>query len=86
MIKARASGSKGYLYFMKKGRQVRHRIPQNSCFLKKCAKASHIFSTKNIREFEILEFEIFNETLTNDVVSFEQPGPVGLYPQNPSLS
>ena len=32
MIKARASGSKVYLYFMKKGRQARHRIPRNSCF------------------------------------------------------
>ena len=32
MIKARASGSKVYLYFMKKGRQVRHRIPRNSSF------------------------------------------------------
>ena len=31
MIKARASGSKVYLYFMKKGRQARHRIPRNSC-------------------------------------------------------
>ena len=31
MIKARALGSKVYLYFMKKGRQVRHRIPRNSC-------------------------------------------------------
>ena len=31
MIKARASGSKAYLYFMKKGRQARHRIPRNSC-------------------------------------------------------
>ena len=30
MIKARASGSKVYLYFMKKGRQARHRIPRNS--------------------------------------------------------
>ena len=30
MIKARALGSKVYLYFMKKGRQVRHRIPLNS--------------------------------------------------------
>ena len=33
MIKARASGSKVYLYFMKKGRQARHRIPRNSCVL-----------------------------------------------------
>ena len=31
MIKARASGSKVYLYIMKKGRQARHRIPRNSC-------------------------------------------------------
>ena len=31
MIKARASSSKVYLYFMKKGRQARHRIPRNSC-------------------------------------------------------
>ena len=31
MIKARASGSKVYLYFMKKGRQARHRIPRNFC-------------------------------------------------------
>ena len=33
MIKARASGSKVCLYFMKKGRQARHRIPRNSCDL-----------------------------------------------------
>ena len=38
------------------------------------AKASHIFSTKYIGKYQILTFEI----LTNDVVSFEQPGP-GLY-------
>ena len=31
MIKARASGSKVYLYFMKKSRQARHRILRNSC-------------------------------------------------------
>ena len=31
MIKARASGSKVYLYFMKRGRQAIHRIPRNSC-------------------------------------------------------
>ena len=35
-------------------------------------KASHIFPTKNIGIFQILTFEIL--TLTNDVVSFEQPG------------
>ena len=33
------------------------------------------FSTKNIGVFEILNFWNFNETLTNDVVSFEQPDP-----------
>ena len=32
------------------------------------------FSTKNIGIFEILTFEDFNDTLTNDVVSSEQPG------------
>ena len=37
------------------------------------AKASHVFSTKNIGKFKILTF--VNETLTNDVVSFEQLGP-----------
>ena len=31
MIKARASGSKVYLYFMKKARQARHHILRNSC-------------------------------------------------------
>ena len=35
-----------------------------------------MFSTKNIGKFQILRFEI--KTLSNDVVSFEQPGP-GLY-------
>ena len=34
MIKARASGSKVYLYFVEKGRQARHRIPRNSCYYK----------------------------------------------------
>ena len=32
MVKARASGSKVYLYLMKKGRQARHCIPRNSCY------------------------------------------------------
>ena len=41
--------------------------------MREAAKASHIFSTKNIGIFEILTFEIFS--LTNKVVSFEQPGP-----------
>ena len=33
------------------------------------AKATHIFSAK------ILAYAIFNDTLTNDIVSFEQLGP-----------
>ena len=37
------------------------------------AKASRIFSTKNIGTFQILAFEIL--MLANDVVSFEHPGP-----------
>ena len=44
MIKARASGSKVYLYFMKKGRQARHRIPRNSCFLFLCGIERFMFS------------------------------------------
>ena len=38
-------------------------------------EAFHIFSTKNTGIFDF-NFWKFNETLTNDVVSFEQPGPV----------
>ena len=34
-----------------------------------------LVSTKNIHEFQILTSEIFYETLTNNVVSFEQLGP-----------
>ena len=39
------------------------------------AKASHIFSTKILANLGYLRLK-FNETLTNDIVSFEQPGPV----------
>ena len=38
------------------------------------AKASHIFSTKKICCIWNINIWNFNETLTNDVVSFEQPG------------
>ena len=38
--------------------------------VKLSAKASHVFSTKNIGTFEIL-----NETLTNDIITFEQQVP-----------
>ena len=40
------------------------------------AKASHIFSTKILGNFRYFNVRNFNETLTNDVVTFEQPGPV----------
>ena len=46
------------------------------------AKASHIFSTENIGIFEILTFEILTKMFTNDIVSFEQPGPVLLCTKN----
>ena len=41
-------------------------------------QASHIFSTKNTGIFQKLTSENlkFNESLTNDIISFEQPGPV----------
>ena len=42
------------------------------------AKDSHIFPTKNYSVFVIFTFKNFNETLTNDVVYFEQPAPVCL--------
>ena len=39
------------------------------------AKATHIFSAKNISVCAILNDQSFNDTLTNDIVSFEQLGP-----------
>ena len=39
------------------------------------AKDSHILSTGNNSVFVILPFEIFHESLTNEVVNFEQLGP-----------
>ena len=38
------------------------------------AKATHIFSAK-ILAYAIFSDESFNDTLTNDIVSFEQLGP-----------
>ena len=43
------------------------------------------FSTKHIGIFQILTFEILNETLTKDVVSFEQPGPGSCASLNPLI-
>ena len=39
------------------------------------AKATHIFFSKNICIYGIFNDQSFNETLTNDIVSFEQMGP-----------
>ena len=39
------------------------------------AKATHIFSAKNISIYAIFSDQSFNDTLTNDIVSFEQLGP-----------
>ena len=40
------------------------------------AKATHIFFSKNISVYAIFNDKSFNDTLTNDDVSFEQLGPV----------
>ena len=42
---------------------------------KSSAKASHIFFNKKYWHIWDINFWNFHETLTNDVVSFEQPGP-----------
>ena len=39
------------------------------------AKATHIFFSKNISIYAIFNDQSFNDTLTNDIVSFEQLGP-----------
>ena len=39
------------------------------------AKATHIFFSKNISIHAIFNDQSFNDTLTNDIDSFEQPGP-----------
>ena len=41
-------------------------------------KATHIFFSKNISAFAIFNEQSFNDTLTKDIVSFEQLGP-GVY-------
>ena len=43
----------------------------------KCKSYSHFFS-KNISVYPIFNDQNFNDTLTNDIVSFEQLGPVRL--------
>ena len=39
------------------------------------AKATHIFFSKNISVYAILIDQSLNDTLTKDIVSFEQLGP-----------
>ena len=39
------------------------------------AKATHIFFSKNISIYAIFHDQNFNDTLTKDIVSFEQLGP-----------
>ena len=39
------------------------------------AKASHIFLSKNVSVYAIFNDQSFNNTLTNNIVSFEQLGP-----------
>ena len=43
------------------------------------AKATHIFSAKIISIYAIFNDQSFNDTLTNDIVSFEQLGPEKLH-------
>ena len=40
------------------------------------SKATHIFFSKNINVYAIFNDQSFNDTLTNDIVSFEQLSPV----------
>ena len=39
------------------------------------AKATHIFFSKNISVYAIFNDQSFNNTLTNNIVSFEQLNP-----------
>ena len=40
------------------------------------AKAAHIFFGKNISVYSIVNNQSFNDMLSNNIVSFEQLGPV----------
>ena len=44
-----------------------------SCFCK-CKSYSHFFFSKNISVYAIFDYQSFNDSLTNDIVSFEQLG------------
>ena len=45
-------------------------------FVEKNDSFLHFFQQKILVYFRYFNVWIFNETLTNDVVSFEQPGPI----------
>ena len=53
----------------------------------KCKSYSHFFS-KNISVYAIFNYQSFNNTLTNDIVSFEQLGPecLGNYSIAPEMT
>ena len=53
------------------------KISNSQVFLLKNAnaKATHIFFSKNIGVYAVFNDLSFNDMLTNDIVSFEQPGP-----------
>ena len=44
-------------------------------FASTSAKATHIFFSKNVSVYAIFDDQTFNDTLTNDIVSFEQQDP-----------
>ena len=60
---------------------------QNVSSFCKCKSYSHFFS-KNISVYAIFDYQSFNDTLTNDIVSFEQLGPVLVLavPRRPSVA
>ena len=49
------------------------------------AKATHIFPAKKFQHICVSLDVNFNESLTNDIVSFEQLGPEILFAANPSV-
>ena len=56
----------------------KYSIKFTGIFAEKCeqfAKATHILFSKNISIYAICNNQSFNDTLTNDIISFEQLGP-----------
>ena len=54
------------------------KLAKNVSSFCKCKSYSH-FLSKNTSEYAIFNDQSFNDTLTNDIVSFEQQGPGHLY-------